>query len=198
MAGLNGWGMDPALFRAMAHPLRVQILGELSLPGAVLSPSRFAEDACRPLSTVSYHFRALAKFGLIECVNEETVRGSVEHFYRASKRALFTDRAWKGLPGAARTQIASKTLSKYIEVSQTAIEGGAFERRDNAHFSWGTMEVDEQGWVEMQERLSKTLAEMLEIGNASAARVREGASGFHATYALGGFESPTTYSGNPT
>lgn len=198
MADLAGGGMDPRLFRAMAHPLRVQILGELSLPGAILSPSRFAESACRPLSTVAYHFRALEKFGLIECVNEENVRGSVEHFYRASKRALFTDKGWEGLPGAARTQIASKTLSQYIEVAQTAIEGGAFERRADAHFSWGTMEVDEQGWAEMQDRLSKTLSEMLEIGEASATRVREGASGFHATYALGGFESPRPDSGNPT
>jgi hypothetical protein len=192
VAELDDWGIDPSLFRAMAHPLRVQILGDLSIPGAVWSPSGYAEKIRQPLTKVAYHFRALLKFELIEITREEPVRGSTEHFYRAKKSALFTNTpAWEKMPGAARTTVAGRAWSGYMDVGKRAIEGGAFERRADANFSWGTMRLDEEGWTAMQESLARTLREMFEIGRESARRIDDGAEGFDATYGLGGFESPS-------
>jgi hypothetical protein len=36
--------IDARLMRALAHPVRVQIVAELSKPGRVISPSEFAEQ----------------------------------------------------------------------------------------------------------------------------------------------------------
>jgi DNA-binding transcriptional ArsR family regulator len=191
LADLDDWGIDPGLFQAMSHPLRVQILGDLSLPGAIWSPSDYAEVVRLPLSNVAYHFRELLKFGLVEIFKEEPVRGSMEHFYRAKKSALFTNTpAWEKLPGLARTSVAAKAWSGYMGVGRKAIEEGAFDKRPDANFSWGTMRVDEKGWTEMQASLARTLREMFEIGKESAKRIDGGTEGFDATYGLGGFESP--------
>jgi DNA-binding transcriptional ArsR family regulator len=191
LADLDDWGIDPSLFQAMSHPLRVQILGDLSLPGATWSPSDYAEEVRIPLSKVAYHFRELLKFGLIEVCRERPVRGSVEHFYRAKKSALFANApAWEKLPGIARTSVAAKAWGGYMGVGKKAIEEGAFDRRPDANFSWGTMRVDEQGWADVQSSLARALREMFTIREEAAKRIDGGAEGFDATYGLGGFESP--------
>lgn len=192
MADLDDWGIDPSLFLAMSHPLRVQILGDLSIPGAVWSPSDYAEEIRQPLSNVAYHFRALLKFDLVEVIEEKPVRGSMEHFYRAKKSALFTNTpAWEKLPGIARTSVAAEAWGGYMGAGRKAIEAGAFDKRPDANFSWGTMRVDEQGWTDLQASLARTLREMFDIGKESEKRIDAGAEGFNATYGLGGFESPS-------
>lgn len=191
MPDLEDWG-NPELFQAMSHPLRVQILGDLSLPGARLAPSDFSEKVNRPLSNVSYHFRELEKFGIIEVVEEQKVRGSVKHTYRAVKRALFTNSsAWEKMPGKVRTSVAARTWHTYLEVIGRAIEGGAFEKRPNTHFSWGTMRVDQRGYDDMQAEIDSSLARMFEIEDESDKRRKaSGEEGIDATYSFGGFESP--------
>jgi hypothetical protein len=191
LADLDNWSIDPGLFQAMTHPLRAQIFGDLSIPGAIWSPSDYAEKVRQPLGNVSYHFRELLKFGLVEIVKEEAVRGSTEHFYQAKKNALFTNSpTWEKLPGAARTSVAARAWSGYMEAAKKAIEAGAFDQRADAHFSWGTMRVDQAGWTRMQSALARLLMEMFEIQEEAAERIDEGAEGFDATYGLGGFESP--------
>lgn len=192
MADQGKSGMDPALFKAMSHPVRVQILGDLSIPNATLSPSDFAERTRLRLPTVSYHFRALEKFGLIEIVRERKSRGSVKHTYRSKALALFTNsKEWEGMLGQARTEVAAQTWRNYLEVSRRAIDAGAFEKRADSNFSWGTMTLDEQGWTDMQASLARALADMFRIKDEADKRMEaSGEKGFDATYGMGAFESP--------
>lgn len=88
------WTIDPVLFRAMSHPIRVGILEELNDPAKLTSPSKFAERVGKPISNVSYHFIKLRKCGLIEIAREEKRRGSVEHFYRARCRVIVITLPW--------------------------------------------------------------------------------------------------------
>jgi DNA-binding transcriptional ArsR family regulator len=56
---------DPTVLRAIAHPIRNRILGEMAATG----PTRAADlaaDLDLPANTVSFHLRQLAKYGLIE------------------------------------------------------------------------------------------------------------------------------------
>jgi predicted ArsR family transcriptional regulator len=56
---------DPRVLRAIAHPIRLRLLSELSARG----PSRAADLALElgePANSVSFHLRQLAKYGLIE------------------------------------------------------------------------------------------------------------------------------------
>lgn len=184
--------MDPSLFKAMSHPVRVQILGDLSIPDATLSPSEFAEKSRKKLPTVSYHFRELEKFELIELVEEKKSRGSVKHTYRSKALALFTNsKEWESMLGQARTAVAAQTWRNYVEVSRKAIDAGGFEKRPDANFSWGTMRLDEPGWTDMQGSLARTLADMLRIKREADERMAaSGEEGFDATYGMGAFESP--------
>lgn len=68
--------------RAMAHPLRVEILEAFGARGTHRSPSDLAEDLGEPLGNVSYHVTRLAKAGAIELDKTEPRRGAMEHFYR--------------------------------------------------------------------------------------------------------------------
>jgi len=72
------------LARANTHPLRVSILEVLSLDGGrTLSPKELSRELQAPLSTVNYHVTELRNSGLVRVVDEQQVRGAIEHFYRA-------------------------------------------------------------------------------------------------------------------
>jgi DNA-binding transcriptional ArsR family regulator len=72
------------LARANTHPLRVSILEVLGIDGGrVLSPKDLSLELQAPLSTVNYHITELRRSGLVEVVDEQQVRGAIEHFYRA-------------------------------------------------------------------------------------------------------------------
>ncbi len=74
------------LARANTHPLRVSILEVLGLDGGrTLSPKDLSLELQAPLSTVNYHVTELRKCGLLEVVDEQQVRGAIEHFYRVAE-----------------------------------------------------------------------------------------------------------------
>ena len=88
--------VDSRLAKALAHPLRVQLLAALN--EGVASPNELAKRLDEPLTNVSYHVRMLHDLGTIELVETEPRRGALEHYYRAVVRPFFADREWKGLP----------------------------------------------------------------------------------------------------
>jgi hypothetical protein len=71
------------LARANTHPLRVSILEVLGIDGGrTLSPKDLSLELQGPLSTVNYHVTELRRSKLVEGVDEQQVRGAIEHFYR--------------------------------------------------------------------------------------------------------------------
>ena len=71
------------LARANTHPLRVSILEVLSIDGGrTLSPKDLSLELQAPLSTVNYHVTELRHSDLVKVVDEQQVRGAIEHFYR--------------------------------------------------------------------------------------------------------------------
>lgn len=51
--------------------------------GRTLSPKDLSLELQAPLSTVNYHVTELRRCGLLEVVDEQQVRGAIEHFYCA-------------------------------------------------------------------------------------------------------------------
>ena len=51
--------------------------------GRTLSPKDLSLELQAPLSTVNYHVTELRHSNLVEVVDEQQVRGAIEHFYRA-------------------------------------------------------------------------------------------------------------------
>jgi DNA-binding transcriptional ArsR family regulator len=74
-------GPAEALLRALNHPVRAQALTILT--HRIASPREIADRLDQPLGIVSYHVRVLAELGLAEIVEEQPLRGAVEHFFRA-------------------------------------------------------------------------------------------------------------------
>lgn len=101
------------LARANTHPLRVSILEVLSLDnGRTLSPKDLSLELQAPLSTVNYHVTELRKSGLVEIVDEQQVRGAIEHFYRAtgSPAASKRSRKRKGRTAGHRATTSKKRI----------------------------------------------------------------------------------------
>lgn len=75
---------------ALSHPTRRTLLKHFLGSNRALSPRELADRTGEKLPTVSYHVRVLVDKGTIELAEEEPVRGSVAHFYRASTLAKRT------------------------------------------------------------------------------------------------------------
>jgi DNA-binding transcriptional ArsR family regulator len=75
---------DALAARALAHPIRVQVLKLLGERAG--SPRELAQGLDAPLATVSYHVRTLCRLGFIELLETIPRRGAIEHRYRAVAR----------------------------------------------------------------------------------------------------------------
>jgi DNA-binding transcriptional ArsR family regulator len=96
------------LLRALAHPIRLAILGRLDDIGE-LSPRAFSNDHPAGLAAASHHFRALARGGLIELARTEQRRGAIEHFYMLSPHGRAAVGWLHEAPGRKAPVVARRT-----------------------------------------------------------------------------------------
>jgi len=160
--------VDSRLAKALAHPLRVQLLAALN--EGVASPNELAKKLDEPLTNVSYHVRMLHDLGCIELVETEPRRGALEHYYRAVVRPFFGDRDWKRLPKNARGSISDAVLQLVWEDAAEAIKGGLFDEREDRHLSRSVLSIDEKGWNDLHDLLAQTLDRAMQIQADSASR----------------------------
>src|SRR5919107_3380457 len=131
---------DPRLVKALAHPLRVQILS--TLEDRVASPSDLAAELGAPLGNVSYHVRTLADLGLVKLVKRRTRRGAVEHYYQARGRAQVTGSAWAQVPGVVKRAMVTVALDQAIEQAVAAAGAGGVDG-DGAGVTRHSLSLDE-------------------------------------------------------
>jgi DNA-binding transcriptional ArsR family regulator len=159
---------DPALAKALAHPLRTRILA--ALEGQTASPSELAGKLDAPLGVVSYHVRRLEALGFLKLVKREPRRGAVEHYYSATSRPRITNAAWGNLPTIvkdASIKSAVEQIGAYVAAGAT--EGG-FNAAD-AHITRSPVTVDGKGWHALARELDNLLERVAKIESASKARL---------------------------
>lgn len=154
--------------KALAHPSRAHALHVLNQRTA--SPKELAHEVGTSVGKMAYHVRELHKAGYIELVKTVPRRGATEHFYRAIKRAVFSDAEWAQVPEQVRAGIVGKQMEATGALLSEALESGSFERRDNRHHSLHEGVVDEQGWDETMTLLEETMERLNEIQAVSAER----------------------------
>jgi DNA-binding transcriptional ArsR family regulator len=159
---------DAQIARVLSHPLRPRILQILTLRGEA-SPNEIAAELGVPLGTLSYHTRLLRDAGWIELVREVPRRGAVEHFYRAVRRPFLDDTQWDTLPTGVRRRLASMTIGQVLQTAAEAAEAGGLDRA-NAHVARVTLELDEEGWVELSALLGQALEDAERIQQRSNER----------------------------
>lgn len=169
--------IDPRLVKALAHPVRNDALSILN--ERVASPNEIAKELGENVGHVSYHIKVLKDCDCIELVSTAPRRGAVEHYYRATSRAFFDVPEWETLPPTVRTGLSASLMETLFNDTSAAMKEKTFDRRDDRHFSWTPMLVDEQGWAEARDELAATLDRVLAIQAASAERLAE--SGEEAT-----------------
>lgn len=183
-------GVDQNLVKALAHPLRVEILTILN--ERMASPNELSKQLDEGLSQVSYHVKVLKDFKCIEMVKTEPRRGAVEHYYRATSRAYLTDRDWQTLPDSVKPGVSASSIRMINDEVFNALSTGTFDARDDRHVSWTPGVVDQQGWEESVELVNDTLAKIIKIHAGSAKRLaKSGEEGISALAVLMNFETPS-------
>jgi DNA-binding transcriptional ArsR family regulator len=164
--------LDERIVKAISHPIRHRVL--LLLNDRVASPNEIANEIGESLGRVSYHVRQLAEVGAIELVRTEPRRGAVEHFYRATSRAWFSDADWAQLPRTTRRGIFGEYLNRIGADVLAAADGDGFDHLQ-AHVSYTLLDLDEEGMGEIGDLLSETLERALQIhADVAARRIESG------------------------
>jgi DNA-binding transcriptional ArsR family regulator len=162
-------GITQQLAKALAHPLRVRIL--TSLHKGISSPNQLSQELGEPLGNVSYHVKTLLEYDCVELVKTEPRRGAVEHFYRATERAFFSDSDWAKIPASARKGISGVVIESIGTDSTRALVAGKVDARTDSHVSHTALVIDEQGWTEITAMLAETLNRAIEIQEEAANRL---------------------------
>lgn len=181
--------VDPRLAKAIAHPLRVEILVEVQK--APMSPTEYADRFGCPLSTVAYHFRQLAKLDCLVIADTQQRRGATEHFYALSKRALFDEEGFAALPGPLRGGFDASIFATFMDQGQQALEADTIDSQDNKHLTWQTLRLDKEGFDNLMDRLMEVFEAAGVEQLASETRLeKSGETPLYTTLGMFGFEAP--------
>jgi DNA-binding transcriptional ArsR family regulator len=183
--------VDGDVAKAMAHPLRIQIVAMLNQ--RVMSATMISKQIDEPLQNVAYHMRVLRKKGLIEEVSSRPVRGSTEHFYRATKRVLFDGKAWEDLPQSMKAKVSGRIFSDFLEAVAGAMLGETFDSSDERVNVWLQGRLDQQGWDEAIKAHWVLIHAMEDIFKGARMRLLEAGEpggGIFGAYGQFFFEAP--------
>jgi DNA-binding transcriptional ArsR family regulator len=181
--------IDDELARAIGHPTRAQILAEAN--ERVMSPSQFAKRHELDVSQVAYHFRQLEKYECLEIVAEVPVRGSTEHFYKATRRTLFDGKAWDNLPETIKNKISGRTVTDLLESISEAMLKETFDECDDRALAWDKVLLDNKGWEEIETIFRQAVFATLKAAAEAEERVAESdEDGMLASWAFLFFKSP--------
>lgn len=173
---------DPRVVKALAHPLRVRILGALERRTA--SPNELAEELGAPLGNVSYHVRQLASAGLLKLVRETPRRGAVEHYYSLDATPTVEADAWGSTPEVVRDAVIGGALTQIGRDVVGAAGQGGFDRED-AHLERLALTLDAEGFDAAARELESLAGRLREIAEDSATRMAgQDGSGDGGTAAL--------------
>lgn len=186
------FGISAKMARALADPWRSRILIEVTV--RPLSPSRFVEEVGGELTHIARCFRQLTNWGYLEIVEERPGRrrgASIEHVYRAIRRAYFDAPTWASVPPSGRNAVSQSVLGSYQLRVRDAFQAGTFDREPDRHFSWDTIALDRQAWEILGESLDTVLDSLSELELEATERLASvGGEQMPTTVGLTAFRSP--------
>ena len=187
------WPLMLRLSKVFADPLRMKILAECNM--REMSPKSFYKEfGGGSLPRVSRAFDILAEYDWLEQTRTETGgkrRGAIEHFYRATESAVFDEELWPEVPDSMKGLVSWRILETFIEKVKQAMEAGTMDAREDRHFSWMPMRLDQQGWGNVIERVDTIFHWLFqEQEEANLRMAKSGEAPIPMTVALAAFESP--------
>lgn len=168
--------LDAKGLRALAHPVRVQLIGQLRSHGPSTA-TRLAERMGVGSGVTSYHLRQLGAAGFVE---EDTERGNArERWWKAAHRATwFTDKElMEQEPEATETYYGSIATNHALR-TQLALNQMRFMPQDWRHSldlsDWRLRLTPEEA-LRLKEELRTVLARYRSESPETAAEAPEGA-----------------------
>jgi DNA-binding transcriptional ArsR family regulator len=161
--------IDQNLVKALAHPLRVEVLDALNEQTA--SPNMLEDQLGVPLGNISYHVNVLLECGCVELVYTEPRRGAVEHFYRALPRSFVGHQSWRKVPRSLRGSISVGALKSFFDKAVAAMKEGKVDGREDTTLTWFTVSVDEVGWAQVVKIMKTALTQLQTVDEQSRKRV---------------------------
>ncbi|MDQ6687478.1 MAG: helix-turn-helix domain-containing protein [Actinomycetota bacterium] len=145
----------PAALKALAHPVRLRMLGLLRVDGPATATTLATRLGINTGAT-SYHLRQLAQHGF---VIEDSERGNArDRWWKAAHQSTFTDRTRITDPAG------HETLDAYIQavaVVHTQQLQGAIEEQALLPQEWRDASTVSDYWVRLTPRRARALVERL-------------------------------------
>jgi DNA-binding transcriptional ArsR family regulator len=161
--------VDPRLLKALAHPIRTDILSVLQEGPS--SPSRIERRLeSVSINLISHHMKVLKDLGCIELAETVTRRGATEHVYRVVGPFVLGDEEWAKLTRKARQPLTAAILRSISGDLAASIGAGRFDELPDSHLSRTPMNLDREGWAEVRDILARALEEVIEAGERSEGR----------------------------
>lgn len=181
------------LTKVFVDPLRIKVLAECSI--REMSPKLFYEEfGGGSLSRVSRAFEVLVEYDWLRQTRTETGgkrRGAVEHFYRATGLAMFDEATWPQVPPTMQNAFTWRIFETFAGQVKEAIEAGTMDAREDRHFSWTPLRLDQQGWDNVIAQVDSIFYFLIEEQDKADARMTETSEEpIPMTVALAAFESP--------
>jgi DNA-binding transcriptional ArsR family regulator len=133
---------DPRQMRALAHPLRLRLLGMLRMDGPATATT-LADEVDESPALVSYHLRQLASHGFIHEA-ADLARDGRERWWRASHRGT----TWSHASFMASPEHASAATLLMSEIAERYADAARVWLADSANWSREWIEVsDMSDWL---------------------------------------------------
>jgi DNA-binding transcriptional ArsR family regulator len=163
--------------QAYGHPVGYAILRVLIERGTA-SGKEIAAVVPKARSSVGDQLRRLQADGLIECVKEESRRGTIERFYRITPLACWADDAEISHASTfERRRMGLRVLQSVVGDTSAALAANTLDRRDNWCLSSMRVGVDAEGWKELADIHRRALKEVERVLDESDERLMAGTSG---------------------
>jgi hypothetical protein len=147
----------------------------------------------RAARNLNYYFAGLERDGYLHRVGGVRVRGAVQHFYRAKRRALISDAEFAQMSMPDRQITSNAVIEDAHTCAIEAVEAGTMDKRENSVLLWEPYRLDQQGFDETMEVLNRTYERAKEICAESNVRLKKsGKEGIPTVIALAGFEGVRT------
>jgi DNA-binding transcriptional ArsR family regulator len=131
---------ETASLRALAHPLRLQMLSLLT--GATLSAAEVARELNLNHANASYHLRQLHSAGLIELAGEEQIRGGHAKRYRY-------------IVGRGKPSTGGDPAPFYaVLATELRRRAGLIRAPQGNHATDAELWVDPQVWTDVRDRIT--------------------------------------------
>lgn len=161
-------GVEDAVSYAVGHRIRIEILAILN--EGVHTAEELAHMVGQPVSKVGHHIKELLEGGSIELARIETVRNTVQHYYRAVEMPFFSDEEIAAMPPEARQATAGVILQAVMAEAMAAFWAGRMIDDPRVWLAWRWFNVDEQGRGDLADEQARHWSRCQEIEAESADR----------------------------